>query len=134
MAKRRTRQKGSIIVEYALVFLLFFVTVYAIIEFGRYVYVFNILAGATREGARYAIVHGSKSGAVATQDTVRDRVRQWSLGLNSSSVNVAVTWTPSKAPGSKVRVQSTYTLTPMALLIFKTSMSVTSRSEMVISQ
>jgi Flp pilus assembly protein TadG len=134
MSRTKKRQKGSVLVEYGLVFLLFFTTVYAIIEFGRYVYVFNVIAGATREGARYAIVHGSTSGAVATQADITTRVRSWALGLDSSALNVTVTWTPGNTPGSKVRVQSAYNLLPMSHMIFRTGLSVTSRSEMVISQ
>ena len=40
---------------------LFFMLLFAIIDFGRYVYYVQILNNAAREGARYAIVHGSDS-------------------------------------------------------------------------
>ena len=46
--------------EFGLCFLLVFGLVYAIFEFGRVVYSYNVLAGATREASRYAMVHGAK--------------------------------------------------------------------------
>ncbi len=33
---------------------------FAIIDFGRYVYYVQVINNAAREGTRYAIVHGSK--------------------------------------------------------------------------
>jgi hypothetical protein len=60
-ANRLRRSKGQALVEFALIAPLFFLLLYSIIEFGRYVYVVQILNNAAREGARYAIVHGSGS-------------------------------------------------------------------------
>ncbi|HVA87282.1 MAG TPA: TadE/TadG family type IV pilus assembly protein [Candidatus Saccharimonadales bacterium] len=45
--------------EFALVAPLFFLLVFGLIEFGRAMYYVQILNNAAREGARYAIVHGS---------------------------------------------------------------------------
>ena len=47
--------------EFALVAPIFFFVIFAIFEFGRSVYVTQVLANAAREGARYAIVHGANS-------------------------------------------------------------------------
>lgn len=58
---RRLRQLGQGLVEFALVAPLFFLLLFAIIEFGRVVYYVQMLNNATREGARYAIVHGADS-------------------------------------------------------------------------
>lgn len=52
---------GQALVEFAFVLPVFLLLVYSIIEFGRYVYTVQILNNAAREGARYAIVHGSTS-------------------------------------------------------------------------
>jgi TadE-like protein len=66
--KRATRRRsrcrscaGQALVEFALVAPIFFLVLFSIIEFGRYVYNVEILNNAAREGARYAIVHGSTS-------------------------------------------------------------------------
>jgi hypothetical protein len=58
---RNHRDVGQALVEFALVAPLFFLVLFSIIEFGRYVYNVQILNNAAREGARYAIVHGSTS-------------------------------------------------------------------------
>jgi hypothetical protein len=47
--------------EFALVFPVFLLVLYGVIEFGRYVYTVQVLNNAAREGARYAIVHGAES-------------------------------------------------------------------------
>ena len=120
--------------EHGLVFLLFFVTLYAIMEFGRIVYLYNDLAGATRGAARYAIVHGGKSSAPATNDDIRARMLDWGVGLDPTALTVNTTWTPNNAPGSKVRIESSYNISLMSGLIYTSPLTISSRSEMVISQ
>jgi hypothetical protein len=58
---RNHRDVGQALVEFAFVAPIFFLMLFSIIEFGRYVYNVQILNNAAREGARYAIVHGSNS-------------------------------------------------------------------------
>jgi hypothetical protein len=53
------RSRGQALAEFALVAPIFFLILFSIIDFGRYVYYVQILNNAAREGARYAIVHGS---------------------------------------------------------------------------
>lgn len=55
-----TRQRGQAMVEFALVAPIFFLLLFAIIEGGRFIFYYELLNNATREGARYAIVHGAK--------------------------------------------------------------------------
>jgi hypothetical protein len=50
------RQKGAHTVEFALAGALFFVLLFAVIEFGRALFVWNALTEATRRGARLAVV------------------------------------------------------------------------------
>ena len=47
--------------EFALVAPLFFLLLLAVIEGGRFILYYETLNNATREGARYAIVHGANS-------------------------------------------------------------------------
>ena|SRR5712692_1041946 len=131
---RKQRQRGAAALEFGLAFLLFFTVVCAIMEFGRIVASYNILAGATREGVRYATVHGSASGAAATAADIQNVVRGWAVGLNSSSVLVTTTWTPGNGPGSRVKVQARYTILPFTGLVLKDGITMGSSSEMVISQ
>jgi Flp pilus assembly protein TadG len=131
---RRHSQRGSTMIEVAIAFLLFFTVLCAIMEFGRLVFAYNVLAGATREGARYAIVHGGSSGATATSDDIATVVRKWAIGLDSNSVTVTTTWTPSNAPGAKVKVAASYTVSPLTGMIFGGGIALGSNSQMVISQ
>src|SRR5436190_19629265 len=59
--ERRARgaHRGQALVEFAFVAPIFFLLLFAIIDFGRYVYYVQVLDNAAREGARYAIVHGA---------------------------------------------------------------------------
>lgn len=58
MSLRRDRSRAQALAEFALVAPIFFLMLFGIIDFGRYVYYVQILNNAAREGARYAIVHG----------------------------------------------------------------------------
>lgn len=50
------RSRGQALVEFALVFPIFMLVLFGIIDVGRYVYVSNSLNEASREGARYGSV------------------------------------------------------------------------------
>jgi Flp pilus assembly protein TadG len=132
--RRQKAEKGSTVIETALCLLLFLTVIFAIIEFGLFLYSYNVLAAATREASRYAMVHGSRSGSVATASDVRAQVIRWGIGLNPAALVVNTTWTPGNTPGSRVRVESSYTLNPITALIVNTPIRIRSRSEMVISQ
>jgi Flp pilus assembly protein TadG len=121
-------------VELSLCFLLVFTSIYALMEFSRFVYCYNILAGATREASRYAMVHGSKSGSPAANSDIQAQVARWAIGLDSSALNVNTTWASGNGPGASVRVDATYTITPFTNLIIPSTLTIGSRSEMVISQ
>jgi Flp pilus assembly protein TadG len=131
---RKHSQRGASILEFGLAFLVFFSALYGIMEFGRIVASYNIISGAAREGARYAMVHGSASGSVATASDIQDVVRNWAIGLDTSAVVVATTWTPGNAPGSQVKVKASYTVTPFTGLILPNGITVQSSSQMSISQ
>jgi Flp pilus assembly protein TadG len=121
-------------VELSLCLLLVLSLIYGLMEFSRVIYSYNVLAGATREGSRYAIVHGSRSGAVATSSDVQAQVARWAVGLDPSALTVNTTWPAGNTPGNSVQVQSTYILTPITTLIIGSPLTLSSRSEMVISQ
>src|SRR5436190_17901259 len=134
MTHRKRNEKGAVLLEHALVFLLFFVVLYGIMEFGRIVYLYNSLAGATRGAARFAIVHGSRSTAPATNDDIRARLLQWGIAFDPAALTVNTTWSPNNAPGSRVRIDSSYNISLMTGLIYTAPLRTVSRSEMVISQ
>lgn len=53
--------RGQAMAEFALVAPVFFMLLFGIIEVGRFIFYYEILHNATREGARYAIVNGANS-------------------------------------------------------------------------
>ena len=57
----RSRSRGQSVVEFALVAPLLFLMVFGSFEFARFIFYYELLNNAAREGARYAIVHGSRS-------------------------------------------------------------------------
>ncbi len=127
-------ERGVYLLEFGLSFLVLLSVLYGVMEFGRAVASYNVLAGASREGVRYASVHGSSSGSAASATDIQTIVRNWAIGLDSSSVVVSTTWTPGNGPGSKVKVTASYTLTPFTRLILQNGITLQSSSQMVISQ
>ena len=141
MHTKQLQQRGAVTVEYALGFLLFFAILLAIMDFARFVASNNILAGATREGARYAIVHGAAN--PTTQSHIQNIVRRWCVGLDRNAVIVTVSYPDGgNARGQRVRVRSTYPMSPFTRIIMNPwsfqswtgTITVASLSDMVISQ
>lgn len=65
----RQRERGSTLVEFAIGATVFFTVMFAVIEFGRALWVHNALSDAARRGARYAVVH-SAADAAAVKNVV----------------------------------------------------------------
>src|SRR6476661_5015651 len=115
----RAGSRAQALVEFALVAPLFFLLIFAVIDFGRYVYYVQILNNAAREGARYAIVHGNNSldatGPTSSDPSgsaVKTVVRQYAVGVigDSSVLVVTPTWNPStlNGRGTEVTVRVSY--------------------------
>jgi len=115
----RAGSRAQALVEFALVAPLFFLLIFAAINFGRYVYYVQILNNAAREGARYAIVHGSNSlnptGPTSSDpsgNAVKSVVRSYAVGVIGDSTVLVVnpSWNPTSlnTRGTRVTVQVTY--------------------------
>ena len=146
----RPRGVGQALVEFALVAPLFFVLLFAIIDFGRYVYYVQILNNAAREGARYAIVHGSDSlaptgppSADATGNAVKAVVRNYAIGViaNTTALDVDVSWqdpvnplaTPSNSRGNTVTVIATYQFNSLIPMVPIPALEIEGASTLVIN-
>jgi hypothetical protein len=113
----RSHSRAQALVEFALVAPIFFLILFSIIDFGRYVYYVQVLNNAAREGARYAIVHGSagipSSGPPPFGLTSSDPsganviavVRKHSIGVIGGG-GAALTVTPDWLDGDNVRGHS----------------------------
>ncbi len=104
----RSRRRGSSMVEFALVFLVFLLMVAGTLEIGRAVWAYNTLAHAARQGARFAMIRGSQN--PATADQVRTVVRNAAVGLDPNQITVTTTWPSGVARGNEVRVAVRYTM------------------------
>lgn len=88
-------QKGAALVEFALIALLFFMMLFAIIEFARAFFVYNTLVEATRRGARIAAVCPVSTDGIRQVrestifDTPEDGQNTPILGLTTADVEVS---------------------------------------------
>lgn len=118
LTNRHNRHRGQGMVEFALIIPIFLAITLGTVELGWLLFANHSLTNATREGARYAMVHGERSGDIATVASVTPVVQD-SAGRFASEVTVTnVEFAPNTAePGSQVRVETTYTHQPIIGMI-----------------
>ena len=129
--------RGQSLVEFALVSMIFFVTLFGTIEFGLAVFRYNMTSDLAQEGARWASVHGSTSGSPASVDAVRAYVRSRALGLLPSGCTTCVSAVPAPStlmPGSFVTVTVTMSYTPITGLLPSSTMNMSSSAKMVVAR
>ncbi len=116
---RRRGRYGATIVEIALALMVILLLVIGTIEFGRAAWVYNTLAHATRQGARYAMAHGSLA-TPATSSSVSTFVKNSAVGLDKNDLSVTTTWPSGVTRNGMVSVHSEYTFRSAAgTLLFK---------------
>ena len=90
-ARRRSQaQRGSTIVEFSLVFILFIVILMALMELGRGMWTYATLAHAARQTGRFCMTRGSTTPATTTE--VRSVVDRHCRGLDTPSVTLSTSW------------------------------------------
>ena len=132
--RKFNRQRGSIAVQSAILLPAFFGAVLGIFYFGLAFYAQSSIGYAAREGARYAIVHGSKSSTPATAADVEAFARNRMSGLLANQATVSVSFSPNNTPGSDVIVVASYTLGPSAALLGVNAMTFSRTVRMTILQ
>lgn len=141
MIPTRKRFRAQSLVEFALVAPLFFLLVFGLIEGARLAWTYNTLTNATKEGSRYALVHGARSGDPASSADVKDHMLDHSTGLSSGNLTVVRTWIDAddsgdneNDPGDKVRIETSYRHTFVVGYIFGTDpIDLTASSEAMIA-
>lgn len=127
----RRMGSGQALAEFTLVAPIFLLLLFAIIEFGWYVYQVQVLNEAAREGSRYAIVHGSTSlcpsgpmpGHEAnwcdpTGTKVQAAVRSHAVGINPSALSFpTLSWDPDNGRGSLFSLVVQTTFQPLIPLV-----------------
>ncbi len=115
--RRRNRQKGNVVFEFALVFPLFALVLLGLVDVSRAMLTYNTLTHASEVAARFASVRSGTSSSPATTGTITNRVIQSGVGLEPDKVDVTATWSPSNSRGSTVRVEVAYEFTPVTPFI-----------------
>jgi hypothetical protein len=150
--RSRRRPRGQAMVEFALVAPMFFLLLFGIIEAGRFIFYYETLSHATREGARYAIVNGANtlgcpSGPPAPGTSACDvpgnnvitRVRQSAFGVASGGITVTPIWLDdlggpgNNGRGQTVSVTASYTYRSLVPLVPLPPINVTAESTLVIN-
>jgi Flp pilus assembly protein TadG len=113
-------------VEFALSAGLFVVIVVGILEFGLASWSKNGANADAKEGARYAMVHGSTSGRIALPESVTNYVKaRTNLG---PSIRVYTAWEDgTKAPGTWVKVSVAHSVARRGFFLPAHTDSVSSR-------
>ena len=105
----RKGERGATLVEFAIAATVFLTAMFAILEFGRALWVHNALTDAARRGARYAVIHrasdidsvknvvvygdpaGGTQPVVENLTTANVTVTYTNFSLNSGTVSVSIT-------------------------------------------
>ena len=131
---RHRRYRGQGMVEFALIIPIFLAITLGTIELGWLVFANHTLTNATREGARYAMVHGERSGDIATVATVSPVVQEFGGRFASEITVTNVEFTPETAePGSQVLVETSYSHEPIiGMIIGAGTINLTSSSTVIV--
>lgn len=92
MKNRRKNERGSTLVEFAIGVTVFVTAMFAVMEFGRALWVHNALTDAARRGARYATLHAQTDAAsvknVVVYGNPQGTGEPMLVNLNTEIVNV----------------------------------------------
>jgi Flp pilus assembly protein TadG len=118
--RRRTRQRGTVAVEFALLSVLFFTALFAIVEIARAMFLWSTAEEVTRHAARSAAIANFSDAAALTQirqaaifrttagplalssDITDTDVQIDFLSLNADNVTTAVVPSPAPCPPQNV--------------------------------
>jgi len=129
--------------EFALASVLFFMTVFGTIEFGRAIWQYNMMSDLAQEGARWASVHGAGNAAACTSGTQTSckassaQIQTYVQSRAPGSFTVTVTTTPAPSTmmaGATVTVQVSSSFTPVVGIIPNSMITLTSTAKMVMQR
>jgi len=142
----KEKERGTELVEYAIVLTLLLMVLFGLIDFGRALYAYHFVSDAAREGTRYAMVRGStcsSSGCPASSSDIQNYLDKVPAGIDPTQLSVTTTWNPNSsanctgtpnAPGCVVEVEVSYNFKFMLPFLPWSTVAMQSTSEMVISQ
>ena len=103
--QNRKREEGASLLEFAIAATVFLTVMFAVVEFGRALWVHNALSDAARRGARYAVLHKATDIEDVKKIVVYgDLTETTPLLENFSTGNVDVVYDNFKLDGGTVKV------------------------------
>jgi Flp pilus assembly protein TadG len=103
--QNRKREQGASLLEFAIAATVFLTVLFAVVEFGRALWVHNALSDAARRGARYAVLHKATDIEDVKKIVVYgDLTETTPLLENLSTGNVTVTYDSFNLDGGTVSV------------------------------
>ena len=145
ISRRRTRQRGSAMVELALSFLGFIMLIFGVFDFSWAVYAQTFCFAEAQDAVRWASVRGSENpDGPCNGDDVTNFVKSQNVGLAPSSISVETKWltsggswsanpTGNNSPGSVVRVTISYPIIPLSGVGIRQGFDVHATSETIVS-
>jgi len=103
--QKKTGEEGASLLEFAIAATVFLTVLFAVVEFGRALWVHNALSDAARRGARYAVLHKATDIEDVKKIVVYgDLTETTPLLENFSTGNVDVVYDGFKLDGGTVSV------------------------------
>jgi Flp pilus assembly protein TadG len=130
----RCFSRGQGITEFALIILGVLILIFSVMQGASAVAAYDFVTYAARDAARFAMVRGSTSPTPASTTDVKNFVLAEAQGMNPSLLTVTTTWNPNNSPGNTVSVKVAYSFAPIAHIASTVTLSLSSTSQMVISQ
>ena len=139
---RGRSQNGESLVSFALTFPVLFGFLFGIMQVSMAYYTYQWMSETAREGARYAIVHGSTcetsggASCTSTASAVNSYVSGTGLPNIGGGASTVITTYPDgdEAPGHRVQVSLTYVFPYKIPFMVSKNLSLTSQSVMYIVQ
>jgi Flp pilus assembly protein TadG len=143
--RKKNSQRGAAQVEFILSILVMIFVMFWLFEMGMLVYTYTVIAASAKEGVRYAIVHGSKSGSPngpGNDAAVKSAALEYAkLSLHDvSAITItpnypdenSVTGDPGNNPQERVVVTVSYQYIPyIKLPFFSPDITATSQGRIV---
>jgi Flp pilus assembly protein TadG len=135
--KRKYRRRAAAAVETAMVLSAFLLFVFGIYEYGRLLFMKELLDNAAREGARYAVVNTANVDSAAIQTEVRSFLANQQTALQNLQIDVYLSdangnnigaWTDAQF-GEYIMVQVTGTYKPILPSLFFMKASINLRGQ-----
>lgn len=137
-------EDGGATVETAVSFILTLTFLFSVMGVGLALYTYHFISEAAREATRYAMVRGSTSttaqcpttsGCPATQANIQTYIEDLGFpGINPANMTVTASWPNGNGPGFPVAVTVKYKFPLSVPWVPKATITMTSTSQMIISQ